>query len=685
MVETGGTIAGEVLHIKSAKMTMLQEIVTTIWPAVTEADPGDPLKRPFTADAIIANPVAFGHVHVAEALNIPLHIMFPQPWVGTHAFPHPMSGLSNSAPPSELNMQSYAAVDNSMWIGNAVMINTWRRKELHLPTLRFGSVGGAVLSQFKVPFSFMWSPAFVPKPQEWPAQCEVVGVFHPPASNSGPGTFDPKPFAELSAWLRKGSPPVFIGFGSMVITDTARLSTMIIQAAKTSGIRVLVQSNWSKLETASLSGGQCFDIGPAPHDWLLPQVSAVVHHGGAGTVAAGLRVAKPTLVCPFFGDQFFWGEMVQRSGCGPAPCPIGKLTAQMLAEKFMVLAASETQKKARELATLMEGEDGVVGAVLHFERWLPRQNLLCDVSLLLDQPVSRIARFDFSDWLGNPFLKVSAEVMAIVRDTQFAALISKDDSAMAASALRFTCKNWGLVRVTGFFTGLFQGLYGICYEMLMIIYDFGVNIYTFTRAHGFFGFLYACTVMLLLACCKRTYRGIIVLFDCWCTGTYNQYIELVYRENAQYLQVPYIFDTANSTRHLRRVPHKATEAELAAVKGVSRMHAAAVLDALALARTARIYFNQSAMRGNRVHVSGSRNIVQFASRLESRGWFGKLSEAEAKLGLSYKGTTQLAAELRRLGDFCSFTMFCIILQRVRAEDRYGGAAPGLAPMEIESV
>ncbi|KAJ1619080.1 hypothetical protein T492DRAFT_1130916, partial [Pavlovales sp. CCMP2436] len=117
--------------------------------------PSSPLKRPFTADAIITNPVAFGHVHVAEALNIPLHIMFPQPWVGTHAFPHPMSGLSNSAPPSELNMQSYAAVDNSMWIGNAVMINTWRRKELHLPTLRFGSVGGAVLSQFKVPFSFM--------------------------------------------------------------------------------------------------------------------------------------------------------------------------------------------------------------------------------------------------------------------------------------------------------------------------------------------------------------------------------------------------------------------------------------------------------------------------------------------------------------------------------------------------
>jgi hypothetical protein len=49
-----------------------------------------------------------------------------------------------------------------------------------------------------------------------------------------------------------------------------------------------------------------FPLGDCPHDWLFPRMGAVVHHGGAGTVAAGLRAGKPTLICPFFGDQFFW-------------------------------------------------------------------------------------------------------------------------------------------------------------------------------------------------------------------------------------------------------------------------------------------------------------------------------------------------------------------------------------------
>ncbi len=64
----------------------------------------------------------------------------------------------------------------------------------------------------------------------------------------------------------------------------------------------------------------------------------MVHHGGAGTTAAGLRYGKPTLVCPFFGDQFFWGEMVKRRGCGPAPCPISRLDAASLSAKFEELA-----------------------------------------------------------------------------------------------------------------------------------------------------------------------------------------------------------------------------------------------------------------------------------------------------------------------------------------------------------
>ena len=116
---------------------------------------------------------------------------------------------------------------------------------------------------------------------------------------------------------------------------------------------MIVQSNWSKITVGA--SPLCFDVGPCPHDWLLPQVAAVVHHGGAGTTAAGLRYGKPTLVCPFFGDQFMWGEMVRRAGAGPPPCPIGKLTVESLAARFRELRSDSmvplTPPRARLVVT----------------------------------------------------------------------------------------------------------------------------------------------------------------------------------------------------------------------------------------------------------------------------------------------------------------------------------------------
>jgi hypothetical protein len=75
MVESGGTVLGEMSHVKPAKLAMLKEIVHSLWPAVAGKDPFDHEARPFVADAIIANPPTFGHIHVAEALGVPLHMM----------------------------------------------------------------------------------------------------------------------------------------------------------------------------------------------------------------------------------------------------------------------------------------------------------------------------------------------------------------------------------------------------------------------------------------------------------------------------------------------------------------------------------------------------------------------------------------------------------------------------------
>jgi hypothetical protein len=92
-VKTGGSVLGEAMNpqLLPEKSAMVNDIIRSCFPAVTEPDPFDDDAKPFVADAVISNPPTIGHIHVCEALSIPLHIMFPQPWYyPTKSFPHPM-------------------------------------------------------------------------------------------------------------------------------------------------------------------------------------------------------------------------------------------------------------------------------------------------------------------------------------------------------------------------------------------------------------------------------------------------------------------------------------------------------------------------------------------------------------------------------------------------------------------
>lgn len=189
------------------------------------------------------------------------------------------------------------------------------------------------------------------------------------------------PDPELAAYLAAGPPPVYIGFGSIVVDDPDAMTKLIFEAVKKAGVRALVSKGWGGLGADDLGIPEgVFMLGNVPHDWLFQHVSAVVHHGGAGTTAAGIATGKPTVVVPFFGDQPFWGAMVARAGAGPVPIPYKQLTADKLAAAITEALKPETLERAKELGSKIKEEKGAETGAKSFHDMLDVDHLRCSLA-----------------------------------------------------------------------------------------------------------------------------------------------------------------------------------------------------------------------------------------------------------------------------------------------------------------
>lgn len=405
-------------------------------------------------------------------------------------------------------------------------INSWRRRVLRTPHIYMYASGLNHVNMCKIPFSAMWSPAFVPKPEDWPEQCEVVGTFVVEQKQD----FDLSPFSELEAWINIGEKPIFIGFGSMVVEEPRKLEDIIKQAAHNAGVRVVVQSSWTKMDVEDGSD-LLRNVGPCPHDWLLPLCCAVVHHGGAGTTAAGLRFGLPTMICPFFADQFMWGHFVESAGVGPKACPVNQLTVDHFTKSLKDLASPALQNAARKLSKLMAKEDGIQGGYFHFLDSLPKENMLCDVSLLLGEAVK--ARYELiGAGLRSHGIKVSAEMAALLElDNKFEfRTITKwiptyerlnEGYWYSAAARRHAVTSYNLsghIRTLrhGFFAG-FSGLFVGVLSALTQIYFVSDK---FARTQGAIGCIFGLLVsgFYLIFCC---FVAILIFFDRLLIGITN--------------------------------------------------------------------------------------------------------------------------------------------------------------------
>ncbi len=233
--------------------------------------------------------------------------------------------------------------------------------------------GFHLLPRLRVPFTYLWSKSLIPKPKDWDSYINITGFsFLPLASSYTPPD-------DLTAFLTAGPPPIYIGFGSIVVEKPTELSKLLFAAVKQAGVRAIISKGWSKVGGDDVPEN-IYLIGNCPHDWLFQRVSAVVHHGGAGTAAAGIAAGKPTVVVPFFGDQAFWGQMVARAGAGPEPVPFTKMTIDSLTNSITTALTEEVQKNAQEMAKTIATENGAEDTVTDFlGRLADEDQLQCDL------------------------------------------------------------------------------------------------------------------------------------------------------------------------------------------------------------------------------------------------------------------------------------------------------------------
>ena len=210
------------------------------------------------------------------------------------------------------------------------------------------------------------SECLLPRPPDWPTHAVATGFWRlPPAA-----AWQPPP--ALQGFLDAGPPPVYVGFGSMAGRDPAGLARTVIDALALAGLRGVLARGWGGLEPTAVPD-HVHLIDEAPHDRLLPLMAAVVHHGGAGTTAAALHAGRPSVICPFFGDQPFWGRVVHEAGLGPAPLPQRTLSAARLAAAMHEAVHSDAMRgAAAEMGRRLSAEDGVGRAVEWLQQWQAR-------------------------------------------------------------------------------------------------------------------------------------------------------------------------------------------------------------------------------------------------------------------------------------------------------------------------
>ncbi len=347
-MESGGNIFGliktMVALMKDAKK-LNREMFKDAWNAAQVAKP----------DVLIFHPKALAGAHIAEKLDIPAIMAVPVPVIVPTA-EFVATGFPNLNLGGWYNKLSYTILLRGYHQYDDV-VNEFRQDVLGLGKYPKSTTPIQMVDGTPIPILHGYSELVWPRPKDWPDTASVTGYWFLDQDEEWA-----KP-EELEAFINADDPPVYVGFGSMAGRNPEKLTAIVVEALQKANVRGIIATGWGGLSVDDLPE-TIYKIENAPHDWLFPQVAAVVHHGGAGTTAAGLRAGKPSVICPFLIDQPLWGARVHALGVGPKPIPQKKLTVDKLVRAIEEAVGNPSMReKAKDIGESIRSEDGIGKAI----------------------------------------------------------------------------------------------------------------------------------------------------------------------------------------------------------------------------------------------------------------------------------------------------------------------------------
>lgn len=316
------------------------------------------------SELLIESPSAMAGIHIAEKLGIPYFRAFTMPWTRTRAYPHAFI-MPEHKMGGAYNYMTYIMFDNIFWKATAYQVNRWRNNTLGLPNTSLEK-----MQPNKVPFLYNFSPSVVAPPLDFSDWIRVTGYWF---LDEG-GEWEPP--QELQDFITKaradGKKLVYVGFGSIIVNDPAKMTQEVIDAVHKADVRCILSKGWSDRISSKEDPNkprapepemppEIHVIKSAPHDWLFRQIDAAAHHGGSGTTGASLRAGIPTIIRPFFGDQFFFASRVEDLGVGVwvkkwGTNSFGRALWEVTRNERMIV-------KARVLGEQIRSEAGVENAI----------------------------------------------------------------------------------------------------------------------------------------------------------------------------------------------------------------------------------------------------------------------------------------------------------------------------------